>query len=131
MAGIDCVGLVTGAIGCDCFPTLVKKHSRIHTSVLQEKQSQQADSKVIIDPCPSEHREICARLCVLHNLQSRDEVTELWAKGDVINSAINHYPDQTDLDVLLDQAVEAAIAARLVFIEAIGKSTELKLQRCR
>lgn len=126
-AGIDCVDLVTGGMAAIVSQPSLKAFEGPQTPLAKETEPT-ADSKVIIDPCPSEHQEIGAA-CVVAYLQSRDEITELWAKGEAMSSAINHHPDQSALDVLMDQAVEAAIAARLVLIEVISESTELKLQR--
>lgn len=125
-AGIDCVGLVTGGMAA-IVPKYPSKTFGGPQQRLTREAEPTANSKVIIDPCPSEHQEIGAA-CVVAYLQSRDEITELWAKGDAMISAINRNPDQTGLDTLMDQAVEAAVAARLVLIEAISESTELKLQ---
>lgn len=126
-AGIDCVDIVTGGMAA-----IVSRPSSNPLEGSQKHLAREAEptsnSKVIIDPCPAEHQEIGAA-CVVAYLRSRDEITELWAKGDALSSAINQNTGQTGLDVLMDQAVEAAIAARLVLIEVITESTELKLQR--
>lgn len=126
-AGIDCVDLVTGGMAAVVSQPSSKAFEGPQTLLARETEPT-ANSKVIVDPCPSDHQEIGAA-CVVAYLQSRDEITELWAKGEAMSSAINHHPDQSGLDVLIDQAVEAAIAVRLVLIEVISESTELKLQR--
>lgn len=123
-AGIDCVGLVTGGMAAIVSQPLSKAFEGPQKRLAGETEPT-AKSKVIIDPCPSEHQEIGAA-CVVAYLQSRDEITELWAKGNAMSSAISQDPDQSGLSVLMDQAVEAAITARLVLIEAINESTELK-----
>ena len=127
--GIDCVGLVTGGMAAIVSQPSSKAFGSPQKRLTREP-GPTIHSKIIIDPCPSEHEEIGAA-CVVAYLQSRDEITELWAKGDAMNSVVNQKPEQTGLDVLMDQAVEAAIAERLVLIEAIIESTELKLQRCK
>lgn len=126
-AGIDCVGLVTGGMAAIVSQSSSKAPEGPQKRLAREAEPT-ANSQIISDPCPSEHQEIGAA-CVVAYLQSRDEITELWAKGDAMSSAINQNQDQTGLDVLMDQAVEAAIAAQLVVIEAISDSTELKQQR--
>lgn len=125
-AGVDCVGLVTGGMAASVPRPTAKAFEGPQKRLVREAASA-ADPKVVIDPCPSEHQEISAA-CVVAYLQSRDEITELWAKGDAMSSVINQSPGQNGFDVLVDHAVEAAIAARLVLIEAIGESSETKLQ---
>ncbi|KAF2148912.1 exoribonuclease [Myriangium duriaei CBS 260.36] len=92
-AGIDCVDLVTGGVAAV------------------------AETDPLIDPTPSEHAELKAA-CVLGYLQSRDEITELWTKGNVGS-------DQT---ALIDKAVEAAQLSRIVLAATLKESVELKLQ---
>ena len=92
-AGIDCVDLVTGGVAAV------------------------AETDPILDPTPSEHTELKAA-CVLGYLQSRDEITELWTKGNI-------GPDQT---ALIDRAVEAAQLSRIVLAATLKESAEAKLQ---
>lgn len=122
-AGVDCVDLITGGMAA------IVQQPRLKLPEAQQIHGARS-TKVVLDPCPSEHQEIDAA-CVVGYLHSRDEVTEMWAKGDSMNSAISQSPDKSGLDVLMDHAVEAAIAARLVLIEAISESTELRLQRSK
>ncbi|MCJ1466349.1 3'-5'-exoribonuclease [Pseudocyphellaria aurata] len=124
-AGVDCVGLVTGGMAAIVTHLPSKAFEGPQKHLVKEAESA-AGPKVVIDPCPSEHQEISAA-CVVAYLQSRDEITELWAKGDAMGSAINQSSGQIGLDVLMDHAVEAATAARLVLIEAISESSEIKL----
>ena len=91
-AGIDCVDLITGGVAA-------------------------AAPDLMLDPCPSDHEKMDAA-CVVGYLESRDEITEVWAKGRVT----------TGFELLVDNAVEAAKAARLVLLEAIKDSTEHKTQ---
>lgn len=83
--------------------------------------------QVILDPCPSEHQDIGAS-CVVAYLQSRDEITEIWAKGEALSPVISQGADLIAFNTLIDQATEAAKAARLVLVQAIGESTELKIE---
>ena len=98
-AGVDCVDLVSGGVAA------------VIGSV--------ADGGVgtmVLDPQPAEHEQIRAA-CVVGYLQSRDEITEMWMKGDA--------GDQTER--LIDEAVKAAAMARTVLGEAVKEAVELKL----
>ena len=110
-AGIDCIDLVTGGVAA-----LVRRPT--------------APPQVVLDPCPSDHEDIFAA-CVIAYLQTRDEITELWMKGNIMASTDGIGPNTTEFEPFVDQAVEAAVAARLVLIEAIKESTEGKVQTSR
>lgn len=105
-AGIDSVDLVTGGVAA-----LVRQPSK----ALQ----------IVLDPSPSDHEEIVAA-CAIGYLQSRDEVTEIWAKGK-ISSAHGKAPGSLGFETIADRAVDAARAAHLVLIEAIKEATETKV----
>lgn len=77
--------------------------------------------RLVLDPCPADHEKIDAA-CVVGYLQSRDEITELWSKGSIDTTG-------TVMETLIDNAVEAAKAARMVLVEALNESTERKLQQ--
>ena len=91
-AGIDCVDLISGGVAA--------------TSA--------RETSGVLDPCPSEHDDVRAA-CVVGYLQSRDEVTELWMKGDVADS-----------EDLINRAVEAAVLTRSVLAEAVQEAAEIK-----
>lgn len=96
-AGIDCVDLVSGGVAA-----LIGSSS--------------SGSEVfVLDPCPSEHDIRAA--CVVGYLQSRDEVTEMWMKGDAGPQA----------EALIDNAVNAATLTRTVLAEAVKEATEVKM----
>ena len=106
-AGIDCVDLVTGGVAAVIKqPTLAPQH--------------------VLDPSTSDSEEIIAA-CVVGYSQSRDEMTELWAKGNIA-PADGNASSSSSFEKLVDYAVEAAMAARLVLIEAIKEATDAKLQ---
>lgn len=125
-AGIDCVDLVTGGVAAIVRQPSVRapEAQRNHPT---KKAEAATSTQVILDPCPSEHQDIGAS-CVVAYLQSRDEITEIWAKGEALSPEIGQDADQTGFNSLIDQATEAAKAARLVLIQAINESTELKIQ---
>ena len=108
-AGIDCVDLVSGGVAA-----LVRSPS-LPAAGLVGKDAQEKENRceLVLDPSPSEHAEIVAA-CVVGYLGSRDEITEIWMKGDV--GAAN--------DTLMDGAIEAALAARTVLMEAVAESLE-------
>lgn len=59
-AGIDCVDMVSGGVAA---------------------YVQDDGGFLALDPCPAEHQEIVAA-CAVGYLHSRDEVTEVWLKGN-------------------------------------------------
>lgn len=99
-AGIDCVDLISGGVAA---------------TIAGEEGAQKDKSQSVLDPCPSEHDNVRAA-CVVGYLQSRDEVTELWMKGDA----------GADSEALLDRAVQAAVLNRTVLAEAVKEAAELK-----
>ncbi|TKA66571.1 hypothetical protein B0A55_08275 [Friedmanniomyces simplex] len=103
-AGIDCVDLVSGGVA----------------AVVQAGTDQRGDDGVVaIDPAPSEHDGGIRAACVVGYLQSRDEVTEMWMKGDAGMRA----------EQLIDEAVKAASLTRAVLAEAVKEAVEMKLEK--
>lgn len=92
-AGIDCVDLVAGGV------------------------AGLAKGEMVVDPCSSEHEGLDAAVVVGY-LQSRDEITELWVKGNVGKNP----------EALVDKAVETAQLSRVVLAAALRESVEQKLQ---
>lgn len=101
-AGVDCVDLVTGGVAAVLRPPTPE------TSLRDE--AKEGTGSIILDPCPSEHKDIQSA-CVVGYLQNRDEVTELWVKGDGIAMV-----------PLVDHAVRAAAAARDVLSEVLRET---------
>lgn len=97
-AGIDCVDLVSGGV-----------------AAVESNNKTSGHDTVLLDPCPSEHAGLSAA-CVVGYLHSRDEVTELWMKGDA----------GPQPETLIDQAVEAAVMTRSVLAEAVREGAEQK-----
>lgn len=123
-AGIDCVDLVSGGVAAVVGPRSEKASAQLQIPASKYGLSTQ----IILDPCPSEHWELLAA-CVVGYLQSRDEITLIWTKGDLPHLLIGQGSDQGGVQILMDQAVEAAAAARLVLVEAVKESTELRMQK--
>ena len=116
-AGLDCVDIVAGGVAA-----IVGK-----TSVPGENGH---DLQIILDPNFSEHREVLAS-CVVGYLQSRDEITELWMNGGMPSLPEISSDDQNGIILLMDSAVQAAVAARQVLVEAIKESTEHRLAQLK
>lgn len=99
-AGIDCVDMVAGGVAA------ITKGAG-------------PDSKVqrILDPCPAEHQDIVAA-CAVGYLAARDEITEIWLKGDV----------GADHNELLEGATHAAVGSVGVLKEVLLESMESKMK---
>lgn len=109
-AGIDCVDMVSGGVAA-----IVRNTD--DSSMKQNKKGGDAGEGTIsvLDPCASEHQEIVAA-CVVGYLARRDEVTELWMKGNA-----DHGTEQ-----LIDKAVQAAVATRTVLTAAVEEAAKMK-----
>ncbi|EKG13387.1 Exoribonuclease phosphorolytic domain 1 [Macrophomina phaseolina MS6] len=94
-AGIDCVDMVAGGVA----------------ALVKEGEGEQ----LVLDPSPPEHKDLVAA-CVVGYLPGRDEITELWMKGDAGDRA----------EDLVERSVQAALASRLVLEEAVKESAALK-----
>lgn len=101
-AGIDCVDVVCGGVAA-----ITRNPS----------STQQQELARILDPCPAEHREVVAA-CVIGYLASRDEITEIWMKGDV----------GSDPDALIEGATHAAVGSLAVVKEVLLEALQTKFQ---
>ncbi|KAI4095810.1 MAG: hypothetical protein LQ348_000701 [Seirophora lacunosa] len=110
-AGIDCVDLVSGGVAA-----IVRQPK-------PGKRDGVGEPYIVLDPCPSEHSNLII-VCVVGYLQTRDEITELWTRGDVGEEIA----EGLGLESLLDRAVQAARSSRLVLEEALKGSVEFKIQ---
>ncbi|KAI9725229.1 MAG: 3'-5'-exoribonuclease [Chrysothrix sp. TS-e1954] len=104
-AGIDCIDLVTGGVAA----MSVSRDEQ--TS--DETHSRSDQSTLILDPSSRDSSNLAAA-CVVGYLASRDELAELWLKGDV-----------TMPEKLIDGAVEAAIGARKMLASTLTDSLPL------
>lgn len=109
-ARIDCLDLVAGGVAA---------------LVAENKDSESVDqpTKLLLDPDPSEHRSITAA-CVVAYLPNRDEITQLWMKGDTSRVALPDGNRHSGHDVLLDGAVDAARGVQGVLAEVARESGE-------
>ncbi|KAE9977244.1 hypothetical protein EG328_002139 [Venturia inaequalis] len=101
-AGIDCVDMISGGVAA-----IIRNPS--------ESQAKDREGNTILDPCPAEHAQVVAA-CVVGYLAERDEITELWLKGDAGVSS----------EELVDKAVEAAVATRSVLLQAVEETAKRK-----
>ncbi|KAL9044952.1 MAG: hypothetical protein Q9214_001952 [Letrouitia sp. 1 TL-2023] len=123
-AGIDSVDVVAGGVAAIAQqePTPPVPSDRV------VKEGTNRTVQLVMDPCLAEHDRLVA-VCVVGYLQVRDEITEIWVMGDALESGEKKAENQFGLESLVDHAVQAAAEARLVLLEAIKESTELKLRR--
>jgi exosome complex component MTR3 len=97
-AGIDCVDVVSGGVAATI------------------KSGDEENGLVtVMDPCPAEHQHIVAA-CAVGYLASRDEITEIWMKGDV----------GVDPDSLIEKATHAAVGSLTVLKEVLLEAVMVK-----
>ncbi|TVY26581.1 Exosome complex component [Lachnellula hyalina] len=99
-AGIDCVDVVAGGLAA-----LVQRSGK---------------PGLVLDPVPSEHKDIVAA-CIVGYLPQRDEITDLWVKGDI--------GDGGGYEELADNAVQAALGAHRVLVAALKETADVKMGR--
>lgn len=101
-AGIDCVDVVCGGV-----------------AAITRNPNSQDDKALarILDPCPAEHKEIVAA-CAVGYLASRDEITEVWMKGDV----------GADPEILIEGATHAAVGSLAVVKDVLLEALQAKFQ---
>ena len=145
-AGIDCVDLVTGGVAAAVVRRPPGYEGGGGGRVLRQ---------VVLDPSLADYTggggdgeggEEMASACVVGYLQARDEITEVWASGDFASSGgansdkkraagdgggggDDDAEQEVPFEDVVDMAVEAATAARLVLLEELQESTELKITR--
>lgn len=112
-AGIDCVDVVSGGVA----------------AVVRESGSRETPSPIslVLDPVPSEHREILAA-CIVGYLPARDEITDLWAKGDIGNSNQKANNQAYSYEELADNAVQAALGSYRVLVGALKETADMKMR---
>lgn len=123
-AGLDCIDLVSGGVAA------VVRQPRSLSTTRSQKGNENCEVKVVLDPMASEYMEVLA-ICVVGYLRSRDEISELWMSAGNTSPYQLFADGQSGVALLVDAAVQAAVAARHVLVEAIKESTELKLKRSK
>ncbi|PLN77040.1 exoribonuclease family protein [Aspergillus taichungensis] len=106
-ARIDCIDLVTGGVAA-----LVSD---------QSAEGEASSPRLMLDTDPAEHKAILSA-CVVAYMPSRDEITELWLKGDSSNVSLEKGDSRSGHDALIDGAVDAARGAHTVLAEAVRES---------
>ncbi|KKK21271.1 hypothetical protein P175DRAFT_0427280 [Aspergillus ochraceoroseus IBT 24754] len=108
-ARIDCLDLVAGgvaAVVCD-----------------ESADGEAAAPKLVLDTDPAEHRSILSA-CVVAYMPARDEITEIWLKGDTSKASVGGDDKNLAHEALIDGAVAAARGAHTVLAEAVRESAE-------
>jgi len=105
-AGIDCVDVVSGGV-----------------AAVVKGQGKNA-ATLVLDPVPSEHQEILGAAIVAY-LPARDEITDLWVKGDIGNKDVQ----SSSYEELADNAVQAALGSHRVLVAALKETADMKLGR--
>ncbi|GIJ89261.1 3'-5'-exoribonuclease [Aspergillus pseudoviridinutans] len=108
-ARIDCLDLVAGGVAA-----LVSDESA---------EGEKSTPKLMLDTDPAEHRSILSA-CVVAYMPSRDEITEIWLKGDSSKVLLGPDDKRSGHDALIDGAVDAARGAHTVLAEAVRESAE-------
>lgn len=101
-AGIDCVDIVSGGVAA-----FVRDPSPTSGGLIR-----------VLDPCPAEHQDIVAA-CVVGYLATRDEITELWLKGNLSSE---------NSDELIEGATHAAIGSLSVLKDVLLEAVEAKFK---
>lgn len=128
--GLDNVGLMNVLSGCITVSMAALADARIDCvdllcgGVAAVVPSSESKIVKVLDPRPAEHEDIVSA-CVVGYLPSRDEVTEVWARGsfDVGNGS-----SHLRFDDLLDSAISAAKASQSVLQEVILESISQSLE---
>ncbi|KAF9883439.1 3'-5'-exoribonuclease [Aspergillus nanangensis] len=104
-ARIDCLDLVAGGVA----------------AIVSDGDD--AAPRLVLDCDPAEHWSILSA-CVVAYMPSRDEITELWLKGDGSKAVLSADDKRLGNEALLDGAVDAARGAHTVLAEAVRESAE-------
>lgn len=105
-AHIDCLDLVAGGVA----------------AITEEVgESSDGSGKLMLDADPAEHASIISA-CVVAYMPGRDEITELWLKGDSSKVALENGDTRLGHEALIDGAVDAARGSYSVLSEAVKES---------
>ncbi|KAJ4389730.1 3'-5'-exoribonuclease [Gnomoniopsis smithogilvyi] len=94
-AGIDCVDTVAGGV-----------------AALVCGAEENAKAELVIDPLASQHEKILAACCVAY-LPERDEITNLWFKGDLPAANTSVYTDMIEKGILASQSANQVLVQSL------------------
>jgi exosome complex component MTR3 len=110
-AHIDCLDLVAGGVA----------------ALVSDDSADSSTPKLMLDTDPAEHRSIMSA-CVVAYMPARDEITELWLKGDSSKAALENGDERTAHEALIDGAVDAARGAHSVLGDALRESVLQTIQ---
>lgn len=99
-AGIDCVDTVAGGV-----------------AALVRGDEEDAKAELVVDPLASQHAKFLAACCVAY-LPERDEITNLWFKGDLPATDATLYMEMVDKGIL------AAQSANRVLVESLKETVD-------
>lgn len=94
-AGIDCVDTVAGGV-----------------AALVSSAEEGAKPELVVDPLASQHEKILAACCVAY-LPERDEITNLWFKGNVPATETSLYMEMVEKGVLASQSANRVLVESL------------------
>jgi exosome complex component MTR3 len=116
-ARIDCLDLIVGGVAALVEPQLNP------TKGPKEQDGHEVEplAELVLDPDPSEHQEILSA-CVVAYMPQRDEITELWMRGDSSRCNTADPDNRIGYELLLDGAVDTAKAIHPVLAEVVGES---------
>lgn len=101
-AGIDCVDTVAGGVAA-----LVRD-----VTGKEEGEEGGAKAELVVDPLASQHEKILAACCVAY-LPERDEITNLWFKGDLPASDTSVYTAMVEKGILASQSANKVLVQSL------------------
>jgi exosome complex component MTR3 len=104
-ARIDCLDLVSGGVA----------------ALVSDSDQAGSAPRLMLDMDPAEHRSILSA-CVVAYMPARDEITELWLKGDSSRAALENGDGRSGHEALIDGAIDAARGANTVLSEAVRES---------
>ncbi|KAK7748905.1 3'-5'-exoribonuclease [Cytospora paraplurivora] len=90
-AGIDCVDTVAGGV-----------------AALVSGGDQDSKPELVVDPLASQHDKILAACCVAY-LPERDEITNLWFKGDLPATDTSLYTGMVEKGILASQSANRVL----------------------
>lgn len=125
--GIKGCGTMNLLAGCITVASAALAHARIDCVDLMVggvAVTTLSSNKILLDPSPAEHSDLTAA-CAVGYLPSRDEVIELWMKGDLPATATN---GKEGVDMFIDSAVGSAKGAYAVLQQAIREAAEQLVQ---
>lgn len=118
-ADLDCVDLVSGGVAA------IVRQPRSASMASSQVGSVISELQIVLDPIASEYLEILA-ICVVGYLRSRDEISELWMSADTAALSQQFSDGRVGTALLVDAAVQAAVVARHVLVDATREFTELR-----